>query len=320
VPKSFLDGIGEKMKTVIRYWLFTILLLCGLGGYSYADSAKSTQDCDIATHEVAVGNGVLYYSKAGNGPNILLLHGLFAQKEQWNGILCLLSAAGYTAIAPDLPGYGKSVDFPLMDYKLENQVALLQQFMDTLGIDAFDLAGSSMGGAIAALYVQQHPQQIRTLAFIGSPLGIIDWSPQVKEAIYQGINPFIPIQIEQFNLEMSLLFVNPPPIPESAKEAAVKDYIDHNRHYQQVWNIVNLYDTVFYNGLKIRVPTLILWGQEDRIFSIEGADQLRNRIFRSKRVKLPNASHLLLLENTDETAAIYIGFLKSKSAEHSWQR
>lgn len=308
------------MRKKARDLLCVILLLCGLSGHSHADNPKIAQDCEITTQEVAIDGGILSYNRAGSGPYILLLHGLFAQKEQWNAVLCLLATAGYAAIAPDLPGYGKSVDFPLVDYKLEHQAALLHQFMDVLGIAAFDLAGSSMGGAIAALYVREHPQQTRTLAFIGSPLGVNDWSPQVKEAIYQGVNPFIPLDNAQFDLEMSLLFVNPPPIPEPVKEAAVKDYVERNRHYQQVWDIVNLYDTVLYDRLKIRVPTLILWGQDDKIFAVEGAERLRNRIPRSKLVKLPKAGHLPLLENAEETAVIYIDFLKAHArGRYGWQ-
>lgn len=111
------------MKTTFRYWIFALLLL-GLAGYSHADNPGSTQECAIATQQIALDGGVLHYNRAGAGSPILLLHGLFAQKEQWNSLLCLLSAAGYTAIAPDLPGYGQSVDFPLADYRLEHQVAL----------------------------------------------------------------------------------------------------------------------------------------------------------------------------------------------------
>lgn len=300
------------MKTISYNLICAILLVCGAIGYGHADAADP-QSCNIATHDVSLGDGTLYYNTAGTGPHVLLLHGLFAQKEQWNGVLCLLSTAGYTAIAPDLPGYGKSVNFSLADYKLENQVDLLRQLMDALGVSDFDVAGSSMGGAIAALYAQKYPRQVRTLAFIGAPLGIIDWGPQVKDAIYQGINPFIPIDVRQFDLEMSLLFVTPPAIPESVKEVLVKTYLDDNRRYQQIWNIVNLYDALLYSGPKIRDPTLIIWGKEDKIFAVEGADQLQRRVHRGKLVKLAGAGHLPLLENTDETADILIEFLKSYS-------
>ena len=138
------------------------LLWFGLIGYSYADNPNSAQNCEIATRQVALDGGVLYYNQAGQGAPVLLLHGLFAQKEQWNAMLCLMAAAGYAAIAPDLPGYGKSTDFPLADYRLDHQVERLRQFMEILGIATFDIAGSSMGGAIAALYVERYPRQLRS--------------------------------------------------------------------------------------------------------------------------------------------------------------
>ncbi|MDS4026156.1 MAG: alpha/beta hydrolase [Candidatus Contendobacter sp.] len=302
------------MRTKTRYLLLVlILLLLGPSGYGRADHPSS--DCNITSHEVALDGGVLYYNTAGTtGPRVLLLHGLFAQKEQWNGVLCLLSSAGYAAMAPDLPGYGQSIDFPLVDYRLENQVERLRQFVDALGIATFDLAGSSMGGAIAALYVRHYPRQVRTLAFIGSPLGIVGWGPRVREAIYQGINPFIPIDIAQFDLEMGLLFVNPPSIPEPVKAALVKDYVERNRHYQQVWDIVNLYDTMLEDGPPIWIPTLVLWGADDRIFAVEGLDRLSYRFPRGKRVKLPGTGHLPLLENPEATTGIYLDFLRTYPA------
>ncbi len=302
------------MSLLIRGLTCIILLFFGSIGYSHADNLNQTQSCEIATRQVALDNGVLYYNQAGQGAPVLLLHGLFAQKEQWNAVLCLIAAAGYIAIAPDLPGYGKSIDFPIADYTLDDQVERLRQFMDALGIATFNIAGSSMGGAIAARYVERYPRQIRTLAFIGSPLGVIEWGKDVKNAIYQGINPFIPITVPQFDLEMSLLFVKPPVIPDSVKNALVQDYSERNRHYQQVWDIVNLYDTLLSTHLRIRTPTLILWGTKDRIFAVEGADRLRFHIPRSRLVRLPNAGHLPQLENASDTATIYLGFLKSLHA------
>ncbi len=306
-------------QILIRNLTCVILLWFGLIGYSYADNPNPVPSCEIATRQVALDGGVLHYNQAGQGAPVLLLHGLFAQKEQWDSMLCLMAAAGYLAIAPDLPGYGKSTDFPLADYKLDHQVELLRQFMETLGIARFDIAGSSMGGAIAAFYVERYPRQIRTLALIGSPLGAVEWGTAVKEAIYQGINPFIPITVPQFDLEMSLLFVKPPAIPDTVKTALVQDYSDRNRHYQQVWDIVNLYDTLLDRRLRIRTPTLILWGQADHIFAVEGADRLGFRIPHSRVVRLPNAGHLPHLENPGEIAAIYLGFLKSPHARTIWQ-
>ena len=308
------------MRKLARCFFGLAVLMLGFVGFGHAADPDSARNCDIATRTVTLDGGALHYNRAGTGPYILLLHGLFAQKEQWNGVRCRLSAAGYAAIAPDLPGYGQSIEFPLADYPLDHQVALLRQFVDRLGLARFDLAGSSLGGTIAALYVRRHPRQVRTLAFIGAPLGIIEWSPQVKAAMDRGIHPFIPINMPQFDLEMSLLFINPPSISEPVKAALVKDYVERNRHDQQVWNIVNLYDTVLYPPRRSGIPTLILWGKQDPIFAVEGADRLHRRFPRGKRVRLSKAGYLPLLETAEETAEVDLDFLRTQAAPRRWER
>jgi pimeloyl-ACP methyl ester carboxylesterase len=258
-----------------------------------------------------MSGGTIVYDKAGKGPNILLLHGLFAAKEQWQPLLCSLAAAGYTAIAPDLPGYGKSDDFPLAVYPLYNQVTLLRQFTNRINITQLDIAGSSMGGTIAALYAYRFPENVRTVAFIGSPLGIVGWSNEVSNLLHRGINPFIPINEYQFDLELRLLFVNPPIVPSSQKKEIISTYITLNRHYVDVWHIVNSYGNVLWNDSLSSAPTLLIWGKDDQIFDISGATKLRRQIPGSEVHRLPHAGHLLLIENADEVTSIYLDFLQS---------
>lgn len=283
-------------------------------GYLFVNRAMSANSCTITNSTTQVGNGRLSYSQVGNGQSILLLHGLFANKEQWNTVMCRLSEVGYRAIAPDLPGYGNSEGFPLRDYALENQTILLHELMERLGVESFDVAGSSMGGAIAYLYAQRYPNQVRSLAFIGSPLGIVDWANSVKRAIFEGINPFIPITKEQFTLEISLLFFNPPTISDSVIADKLNNYITRYRHYQQVWDIVNLYDHILCQTIPTQFPpTFIIWGREDKIYDISGVNRLQKCIPGARVIQLPKAGHLLLMENADEVAAKYVGFLQIAS-------
>ena len=288
-----------------------ILALSLFSGLSLAASGRN-EECQPSTQTVGVQGGTIHYRKAGEGSPVVLLHGLFAQKEQWDAVLCLLAAAGHTAIAPDLPGYGQSIGFPLADYKLENQVVLLNQWVNALGISRFDLAGNSMGGAIAALYVQAYPRQIRSLAFIGAPMGITGWGNGVREAIFEGINPFIPTDLSQLGREMNLLFTKPPILPESIQAGLIKEYTERNRHYQQIWDIVNLYGSVLDKHPRSKVPTLIVWGQNDRIFEVKGADRLRQRFLQAKLIRLPDAGHLPQLEKPEETTGIYLRFLGNR--------
>lgn len=297
------------MEKFVVQLLLIIVLIFGLAHRSYADQATSVPTCKIVTRSVPVQGGTLSYDSVGQGSTIFLLHGLFADKEQWNAISCRLAAVGYRAIAPDLPGYGASQGFAIEAYAFQRQVALLHELTQKLGITTLDVAGSSMGGAIAILYAQEYPQQVRSLAFIGSPLGVIGWATPMRNAIYQGINPFIPITKEQFDLEISLLFVTPPQIPDAVKEQKVKDYSDRNRHYQQVWDIVNLYNDVTCRSRFRAIPTLAIWGENDKIYDIRGADRLQQCLSHSTVARLPNAGHLLLVENADTAATIYLRFL-----------
>ena len=279
-------------------------------GLCHAENVNVDSRCQFESKLAPIGNGSIEYKITGKGNAILLLHGLFAQKEQWDALACELAVSGYRVISPDLPRYGKSLNFSLPDYRLESQAELIFEFTKYLGLKKFNIAGSSMGGAIAVLYARKYPAQIGSIAFIGAPLGVINWSPQVRESIYSGINPFIPINTHQLDLEMKLLFYRPPDIPESSKNDLINSYVESNRHYQQVWDIVNLYLRVIEVGKALNAPTLILWGSEDGIFNIEGVSELQRKFPNNQLWRISKSSHLLMLEKPNEVASIYLSFLK----------
>lgn len=275
-----------------------------------AFSQAQGDSCPLASKTMDVDGGAIHFFEGGSGQPILLLHGLFAQKEQWMDVGCALASKGFDVIVPDLPGYGASNGFPVTAYALDSQVNLLHTLMSRLGKQRIHIAGSSMGGAIAALYAMKYPEEIKTLAFIGAPLGIVGWSPQVRKAIFQGVNPFIPINQEQFDLEMRLLFFQPPTIDEGIKVKLIQEYVENNRHYQQVWDIVNLY-VYSLDGMKIQnTRTLILWGEQDGIFSIDGLPHLKKVLKNSQAVAFPDAAHLLMLEQPKKVVKLYDAFLR----------
>lgn len=296
----------------IKTTLCMLFLCCGLSLLSHAESVSKPETCRIDSSKAALERGVVHYKYAGNGPAILLLHGLFAQKEQWDRWLCQLSAAGYRAIALDLPGYGQSTGFPVSDYALENQEELLEQFRSQLALQSFHLAGNSMGGAIAALHARKRPGQVQSLALIGSPLGIVEWGPSVKKALREGINPFIPTNSSELELEMRLLFAQPPALPAEVRDFLIKDYTERNRHFQQVWNIANLYGNILRQPAVQSPRTLVLWGVNDAIFDIAGAHQLLRPYPKAQLIKLANTGHLPHLESPETSAQIYLRFLERK--------
>jgi abhydrolase domain-containing protein 6 len=270
--------------------------------------------CAITTSTTKIGAGTIAYNTVGAGPDVLFIHGLFANKEQWNALACMVGDAGYRAIALDLPGYGASQGFALADCAIDREVELVRAFVVRLGIARVDIVGNSMGGTIAARYARRYASDVRTLAFLGAPLGVVGWNQGVRDAILHGTNPFIPVTDAQLDIELRLLFVTPPTLPAPERQKIVAEYVGHNRHYVQVWDVVNLFDDVLTRSTMARVPTLIVWGVDDGIYDIAGAGKLQRRIPGSELHELRHAGHLLPVENAADVAPIYFAFLKGAAS------
>ena len=305
-------------KVLILRAAFPAWLLLGLLVVTGVQARDTEDGCAVHSASVELDGGQVHYDRAGHGQPVILLHGLFAQKEQWRGVLCGLASAGFDVTAPDLPGFGQSTGYPLGVYDLQHQVRLLGRFADALGFDRFDLGANSLGGAIAALYARDYPARVRRLAFVGPPLGVEPWGPGVREAILRGINPFIPTDRAQFELEMGLLFVQPPEVPDAVRQRLIHDYVARNRHYRQVWDIVNLFDDVLAGdadaSLGINIPALIVWGEGDAIYPVSAAATLHRRLPGSRLVVLPKSGHLPMLERTAEIERLLAEFF---GADHA---
>lgn len=268
--------------------------------------------CNPAAGEIAVPGGQVHYLETGNGPRVVLLHGLFAQKEQWVPFMCMIAGQGFAVIAPDLPGFGKSTGFSTEVYRLESQVELLKSLVAGLNAGSFHLAGNSMGGAIAGLYQRRFGEDVRSLAFIGGPMGVVDWGPRLRAALEQGVNPFIPVTTQQFELELSLLFDQPPVVPAATAEQLVQGYRSSYDHYLTVWNIVTQYPRALIDGESRQSGrrVLAIWGEEDGVFDVSGIEKLAG-VYGGLRVeRLARTGHLPMIEQPQETAARYLEFLR----------
>ena len=301
---------GRSLPKAITWSLRCSLL----GALLFSLGAARGADCEKATRSEAVADGVISYQVAGAGPDVVLLHGLFAQKEQWDELLCDLASAGYRASALDLPGYAQSRGHRVEVYALENQVELIAQLMRQRRIERFHLAGNSMGGAIAAIYARQHPQQVASLAFIGGPLGIGEWAEPVRKVIVGGVNPFIPVDQQQLDLEFQLLMVKVPQLSVDVKQAIIAPYVDQPGHFRQVWDIVNLYGNALRSLPPNRLSTLIVWGSKDQVFDVAGVQPLAESFPNSRRVVLDEAGHLPMIDAPAATAAAYVDFLRALPA------
>ncbi len=117
------------------------------------------QHVNIHGHDVG-------YRMAGEGPTILLVHGMAGSSRTWREVMPAL-ARDHRVVAPDLLGHGESAK-PLGDYSLGAFASGLRDFLGVLGIEHVTVVGQSLGGGVAMQLAYQHPELLERLVLVGS--------------------------------------------------------------------------------------------------------------------------------------------------------
>ena len=257
----------------------------------------------------------IHYLEGGQGETVILLHGIFAEKDHWVDFARELTSRHHV-IAPDLPGYGESGRHAGRRYDYAAQVEYLKTFMDSLGIARAHVAGNSMGGTIGALFALRYPERVASLGFIGAPHGIRSPVPsEMDRLIAAGHAPLVARDAEEFESMLELVFAKRPFLPYPIHAAAQTNAIAHAASNRQLWE-VQLRDRYLLQEHvgKLRVRTLALWGSQDRVFDVSGARTLASRFPHAQLQILPGIGHLPMMEAPADSARRYLAFLRDGAA------
>lgn len=115
---------------------------------------------------VTVHGNEVAYRTGGEGPVVLLIHGMAGSSASWLPIMKDL-APHVTYVAPDLPGHGHS-DKPRGDYSLGVEAAILRDLMVKLGHPSATIVGQSLGGGIAMQLAYQHSERCERLVLVSA--------------------------------------------------------------------------------------------------------------------------------------------------------
>lgn len=245
-----------------------------------------------------------------DGPVLVLLHGIGSSLETWDGWASRLGD-GYRIVRLDLPGSGETPqpepDLPHID----DDLAVVKQVLAARGITRFSVAGNSRGGWLAWLLARD-PAAVEKLILI-SPIGIHPASapPDRVPAIGRF---FVRHWLPRFATACVIrsAYGKQPPRPEVIDRYWQMQRRDHNREAvdarTRAMNFVDHVDDLF----TIRVPTLILWGNEDHWLDAADACRFHNAIRESQLVVLPRIGHLAMEESPDATADLARRFLQGK--------
>jgi pimeloyl-ACP methyl ester carboxylesterase len=153
------------------------------------DRATPARPTAVSFETVTLHGRESGYLVGGEGPVLLLIHGMAGTCENWRDVIEPL-ARHHTVIAPDLPGHGLSAGGS-GDYSLGNLAAGLRDLLLVLGHERATLVGHSLGGGIAMQFAYQFPEMVERLVLVSSGGLGLEVSPVLRAAALPGADLFI---------------------------------------------------------------------------------------------------------------------------------
>lgn len=263
----------------------------------------------LRSHTLEVdGHAIAYLDSGGALPPLVLLHGFGADRDAW-APLAMQLRRHYRVIAPDIPGFGDSSRLPSVRYGLDDQLGRIAAFASALGLTRFHLAGNSMGGYLAGQYAARYPAQVLSLCLI-APAGVAGAAPsELQQMLAAGDNPLLVHTQAEFERIVGMCFarphLNPAPVRRVLGERAIRDCAFHSRLFEELFATA----VSFEDSLKgLQVPTLVLWGDRDRLLHVSGAPLLHALLPHSRLEILPGVGHVPMLEEPARTARLMLEF------------
>ncbi|MCD6550398.1 alpha/beta hydrolase [bacterium] len=228
-----------------------------------------------------------------NCQSIIILHGWQSSKEKWNKVKELLEKEGIEVIIPDLPGF-KQENRLTRPWNLDDYVEWLENFTEEK--KEFFLLGHSFGGRISIKFASQFPQKIRGLILVASA-GI----RHKKSFIFSLL-----LYLKRFSFLPGYNFFRHIFYKKILKKT---DYISAKGHLRETFkNIIEEDLTDFLS--RIRIKTLILWGDKDKITPLCDAYLMKEKIPDAELEVLESVGHAPYLECPEILAERIIRFIK----------
>lgn len=241
----------------------------------------------------------------GDGAPVVLLHGLMGTMHDWDSVLDILGE-GSRAIAPSLPIF----DPALSRISVEGVAEWVLRFLDALGLEHVALGGNSLGGHVALAVALAAPERVSALILTGSS-GLFErnFTRGVKGNFTRGVlhRPSAAFVREK----MEEIFFDPAFVTPEAVEAVRRSVLEP----AIALRVIRMARAAKRNNLlahlgAITVPTLIVWGREDRITPLAVAECFHATMPGSTLIVLRHCGHAPMIEQPEAFGAITRAWLE----------
>ena len=273
-------------------------------------------------HFVRVGGVNYHYLEyPADGENIFLLHGYASSTYTWEKVAPILNKAGFHVWALDMKGFGWS-DKP-RDAKYD-PVSLMEDinaWMDYMGLRGVTFVGNSLGGGIALMMAIYHPEKIKRLVLIDAAVYPQKAPLVIRMSNWPGAVLTSKLIFGRWMIRMNLHQVY------YHKDWVTKEQVD--AYYDRLRTDNALYATVevaraiertrkesFKKYMEkmhgVKIPTLIIWGKEDKWIPIKNAYRLKKDLPNAVLAVIPECGHIPEEEKPEKTAAVIKDFVMGK--------
>lgn len=258
----------------------------------------SYKEVTVDTHERTGYEGPeLRWLERGRGEPMILLHGLMGQMHHWDAVLEGLDD-GYRAIALTLPIFGRALGEASLGALARHVVA----FMDALEMPRAIVGGNSLGGHVALRVALEHRDRVTGLLLTGSS-GLFE----------RGFSSGVPHRPDRrwVREKMEEVFFDPSLVTEGWVDEAHRVVTTP----ASAVRVLRLARDARRDNLEarlglIRVPTLLVWGREDRITPPEVGERFRELIPDAQLTCLARCGHAPMLEQPEEFADVVADWLE----------
>jgi 4,5:9,10-diseco-3-hydroxy-5,9,17-trioxoandrosta-1(10),2-diene-4-oate hydrolase len=264
----------------------------------------------------------LHYHDAGSGEPFVLLHGSGPGVSGWSnfrGNLPIL-AERFRTVVPDLPGFGLSELVPLDRAYPKVAADAVIRLMDAAGIERAHLLGNSMGGYAALELALAHPERVDRMVLMG-PGGLAAnvFSPDPSEGAKRLFEFMTSPSREGMQTWVSTMVANTSVVDDQlidermdnalrpgAIESAFTIFASLAQHPDPV--------PIFARLDRIKTPTLVMWGRDDRMVPYEGAAFGYRRLPNAELHVFSGCGHWAQVERKDDFERVVVEFLTRKPA------
>ena len=261
------------------------------------------------------------FHKMGQGPPVLLVHGITSSSRTWKSVMPDL-AARHTVIAPDLLGHGRSSK-PQGDYSLGAYASGMRDLLVALEVPKVTVVGHSLGGGIAMQFAYQFPDLISRLVLVDSGGIGREVNPVLRAAALPGAEFVLPLlftpTLHDAGLKVRNFFAGIGLHGSADVEGVAEGFASLTKADARRAFVHTVRSVIDPTGQRVSaadrlyltadIPSMIVWGDRDRIIPPSHAD-LAHELMPGSRLEIfPGAGHFPFNDDPDRFIAVLEDFI-----------